>query len=32
MIGFIESQTLARIIRRHTEIGQELPDDVFHVQ
>ncbi len=32
VIGFIENQTLARIIRRNTEIGQELPANVFYVQ
>jgi len=31
LVGFIEDQTLARIIRRNTEIGAELPDDVFYV-
>ena len=29
--NFIESQTLARIIRRNTSIGDELQDDVFRV-
>lgn len=29
MVELIERQTLARIIRRNTEIGDELPDDVF---
>jgi len=28
----IENTTLADIIRRNTHIGDELPDDVFHVQ
>ncbi len=32
LIHFVESQTLARIIRRNTEIGHELPDNVFYVQ
>jgi len=29
MVSLIEAQTLARIIRRNTDIGTELPDDVF---
>jgi peroxidase len=28
----IENTTLADVIRRNTKIGNELPDDVFHVQ
>ncbi|MDF1799228.1 MAG: peroxidase family protein [Planctomycetota bacterium] len=28
----VEKQTLATIIRRNTDIGQELQDDVFHVR
>ena len=32
MVGFIEKQTLAEIIRRNTGIGAELPNDVFHVK
>ena len=28
----VEQQTLARIIRRNTDIGGELPDDVFRIQ
>ena len=31
LIGLVESQTLATIIRRNTEIGSELQDDVFRV-
>ncbi len=31
-IAFVERQTLSLIIRRNTEIGQELPADVFFVQ
>jgi hypothetical protein len=31
MAAMIEEQTLARIIRRNTTIGDELPDDVFRV-
>ena len=31
MITFVENQTLARIVRRNTDIGRELPNDVFHV-
>lgn len=30
-VEFVEDQTLARIIRRNTGIGSELPDDVFRV-
>ncbi len=29
---FIDRQTLATIIRRNTDIGAEIPDDVFHVR
>jgi len=31
LIAFIEHQTLAKIIRRNTGIGSELPDNVFYV-
>ena len=29
--GWLEVTTLADIIRRNTTIGEELPDDVFHL-
>ncbi|HCT46797.1 MAG TPA: hypothetical protein DF699_16450, partial [Phycisphaerales bacterium] len=29
MVQMVESQTLARIIKRNTEIGDELQDNVF---
>jgi len=29
LVRMIESQTLAKIIRRNTEIGEEIPDNVF---
>ena len=32
LVHFVESQSLADIIRRNTRIGAELPDDLFHVQ
>jgi peroxidase len=32
MRQMVEQQTLARVIRRNTDIGNELPDDVFRVQ
>ncbi len=32
LVNLVEAQTLARIIRRNTEIGDELPDDVFRVR
>lgn len=32
MIGFVEKQTLAQIIRRNTGIDAELSDDVFHTK
>jgi len=32
MVGLLEQQTLATIIRRNTGIGAELPDDVFMAQ
>ena len=31
MVAMVEQQTLARIIRRNTDIGDELADDVFRV-
>ena len=31
MITFVENQTLARIVRRNTDIGREFLNDVFHV-
>ena len=32
LVQQVEAQTLAMIIRRNTDIGRELPDDVFRVQ
>ena len=32
MSEMIEQQTLAQIIRRNTDVGDELPDDVFHIE
>ena len=29
LVRLVEEQTLAVIIRRNTEIGDEIPDDVF---
>lgn len=31
MQGFVRSQTLAKIIRRNTDIGDEIQDDVFRI-
>jgi hypothetical protein len=31
MVAMINEQTLATVIRRNTGVGDELPDDVFHV-
>jgi len=31
MVDLVEAQTLARIIRRNTDIGRELPDNVWRV-
>jgi len=31
LVTVVEAQTLARIIRRNTDIGDEIPDDVFRV-
>ena len=31
MVHLVEDQTLARVIRRNTDIGRELPDNVFLV-
>jgi Animal haem peroxidase len=32
LVQYVERQTLAKIIRRNTSIGRELPDDVFRVR
>jgi hypothetical protein len=32
MVRFVERQTLARIIRRNTTVGREIPEDVFHAR
>ena len=32
LVELVEQQSLARIIRRNTRIGRELPDDVFRVR
>ena len=32
LVSMVEEQTLAVIIRRNTDIGDELPDDVFRVE
>ena len=31
LVNLVEEQTLAVILRRNTEIGDEIPDDVFRV-
>lgn len=31
LLRIVEQQTLSRIIRRNTDVGLELPDNVFHV-
>ncbi|MEM7306635.1 MAG: peroxidase family protein [Planctomycetota bacterium] len=32
LVAVVEAQTLAKVLRRNTDLGDELPDDVFRAQ